>query len=223
MRMDEARSGTSIAESILADVTPIDWPGEGSVVTDPIPILGTWRERESPEIVIDRHLRISFGRCGIRDRHRFAALLGVPFLSEGPHRISLRLTGEDEDIGLRTVYVRRPGRAGPPDSIHATSTAIVGRRLNRFAGGARVEVDGAPWTASEWICGRIDGAWAGFAWLDLERLPAGLHRIAVEPEEEPAASYKLERIPSTPRRGEGSPPWPLAGATASCGRNGRGA
>ena len=223
MRMDDARSETSIGESLLAGVPAIDWPGEGSVVTDPIAILGTWRERESPEIVIDRHLRIPFGRCGIREEHRFAALLGVPFLSEGPHRISLRLPGADDDIALRTVHVRRPGRAGPPDSIHATSSAIVGRRLNRFAGGARVEVDGSPWTASEWICGRIDGGWSGFAWLDLERLSPGLHRIAVEPEEEPAASYVLERIPSTPRRGPGCPPWPRAGASASCGRNGRGA
>ena len=104
--------------------TTLDWPNEGAVVTDPLVVRGRLRRgEEPPDLVVDRKFSIPLRQAAVWESRDYAAVLDIPYLTEGAHLLSLR-RGEGKDFGDRTVHVWKPPRDGA--RFPATSVVAVG-------------------------------------------------------------------------------------------------
>jgi len=127
-----------------------------------------------------------------------AAVVEIPYLTEGAHLLSLR-RGASENIGIRTVHVWRP----PPESgrIFATSFIAVGMTCGRDTARANLAIDGRRWKAATWLHRESEEGCRGIACFDLNGLPPGPHRLSVEPRRQPISHYEIVKLPMMPLRG----------------------
>jgi hypothetical protein len=116
-------------------------------------------------------------------------MIDVPYLTEGAHLLSFRYK-EGRDTSLRTVHLWRP--EFPESSvIRATSCLALGVYCRRRASRATIRIDGQSWDWSRWLCAQSPEGWRGMAWLDLERISPGPHRITVRPRGHRAVDYNV--------------------------------
>lgn len=181
----------------------LDWPRDKEVVTDPLVLtgrLGPPLRRRLPWLGRRSRVRLLIDRCpvgflddAVVEGDRFAACIPVPYLSEGAHLLSLRADDDtDPGWGRRTIHFWRLPEGWR--RLAATGTAAAFLNLSRRSDRSEIRIDGQPWPAARWLCGRGRRGWVGGALVDLDGLAAGLHRLEVLPEGAPRASYRLERL-----------------------------
>jgi MoaA/NifB/PqqE/SkfB family radical SAM enzyme len=172
----------------------LEWPSDGVVVTDPLAVRGRLARGENPpDLVIDRDVSIPLSQAAVWESGEYAAVLEVPFLSEGAHLLSLR-RGDGEEFAVRTVHVWRPPREAA--RIPATSSLAIGISCSRDARGARLSIDGRRWKAGTWLYRRSPEGCRGIAWFDLEGLPPGPHDLSVKPGRHRRSRHAFVKLPS---------------------------
>lgn len=175
--------------------TTLRLPADGAVITDPWTAAGDWPpDAPLPDLWVDRSFRVPLGSIAARVGGRFAAILDLPFLSEGAHL--LHLGERDRGWDQRTIHLWRPGIE--PDVLPAIGTAAVGRMLDRRIDGAAVELDGVPWPDAEWFSSRLPGGWYGLAIVRLAGCLPGTHRLNVRPRGCPPSEYRVEVLAPGP-------------------------
>ena len=171
----------------------LDWPGEGASVTDPLVVRGRVRRgEEPPDLVVDRRFTIPLRQAAVWEGRDYAAVLEIPYLTEGAHLLSLRRSG-GKDFADRTVHLWRPPREGA--RIAATSALAVGVVCQEDARRAKLSVDGRRWKKATWLHRQSPEGTRGIAWFDLEGLPAGPHALSVEPKRHPVSRHEFVKLP----------------------------
>lgn len=163
-------------------------PADGDTVTDPWVVEGACpSDLPLPDLWVDRSFRVPLESIAARRDGRFAALLELPFLSEGAHLVHL---GEPDHGGdMRVIHVWSPRRT--EGFLPSLGAAAVGRMLDRRVDTADIRLDGARWPASGWFRSRRPGGWYGLAVVRLAGCPPGPHLLTVRPKGYPASEYGL--------------------------------
>lgn len=181
----------------------LEGPLDGETVADPLVVIGRlprrersrfhFRRRRLPQLLIDLRPVANLADAVVAV-DRFALLVPVAHLDEGPHTLALRLDSRDEPLGSRrTVHFRRASHEGA--LVAAEQLKVPVRKLGDRVERVEVLVGDQPWPCGSWFCGRNGDGWLGVAELDLGALPPGLHLLRIRPEGHPTFTYRLERLP----------------------------
>ena len=171
----------------------LEWPTEGAVVTDPLVVRGRFPRGEGPpDLIIDKRFSIPLARAAVWKSGEYAAVVEIPYLTEGAHLLSLR-RGSGENFAVRTVHVWKPPRES--GRMPATSFVAVGMNCGPNAWKAKLAIDDRRWKAATWLHTRSAEGFRGIACFDLAGLPPGPHRLSVEPRRQPISRYEFVKLP----------------------------
>lgn len=182
-------------------------PRQGDVVTLPLVVTGhlprlgrarlPWQGRRlRPELLVDS-TPVAHLRWAALDGNRFAVVVDAPYITEGAHVLSLRMDREPlPGWSRRTVHLWRPpaGNGHPGPVLAGTSAATAVLPLPRRTRRVEVWVDRRRWPDFRWLCASGPEGWLGVAELDLNWLPAGEHRLEVQPAGLPPRRWHLVRL-----------------------------
>jgi len=171
----------------------IDWPLENAIVTDPIVVTGAVPDG-SGEIVIDRAFPIPLASVGVVEGGRFAAVLDLPFVTEGSHLVGLRAAPGEEIEAEKTVHLWRP-RAGEGET-RVSGLAGCLMTLKRPPVRPRIRAMESGRLEGIWLSERFENRWKVAVTFDVSGLSAGTHAIDARPRWH-AWRFRVLRLPDT--------------------------
>lgn len=144
-----------------------------------------------PEVYVDETW-VSSREHLVIDRHWFAALVPVPFVTTGGHRLSLRPIGGSAADGWAHRWLQFGSAGG---ALTAVSRLAIPVRLSGREAAPELRIDGRVRAIDHWLCGRRpDGEWLGVAIASVEDLAPGGYDLALRFLEHPGWAGRLERL-----------------------------
>ena len=157
----------------------LESPASGEPVGGELLLAGTLPAPGSPiarrlvDVFLDATL---VARIAVRGfRRRFAGAVAIPFVTEGHHRLRLRIDGARGPGSAieRPIQVACLDPAeGDGAALERAAFAIALRRREPVPSAS---CGGKPWPVSDWICARSETGFLGIAIVDVRKLPPGLH------------------------------------------------
>jgi MoaA/NifB/PqqE/SkfB family radical SAM enzyme len=177
----------------------VDLPSGGDLVEGSLVVVGriaAGGERQGersrlPEVWLDHTLLAALGDCAMVDGGQFAAVIPIPFVSEGGHRLSFRPlhAAEREAFGHRYLQT-----SGLRDGLAAVSRLAVPVVLRDWEPRPAVRLDGRPHAVSRWLCAPHGAGWMGVAVLDLRRVAPGSYRVDLFFTQHPPFHQRIVRL-----------------------------
>jgi len=182
----------------------VDFPGEGELLSGSLVLLGRTAANGSegrvadeclPEVWLD-HTRIAWLKDFVmRDGDSFAAVIPIPFVSEGGHRLSFRPcdAGEREAFGHR--YLQTGRLQGGLAAVTRLALPVV---LNQWEPTPVLRLGGRPFPIARWLCGPYGTGWMGVALLDVSGLAPGSYGVDLFFTQHPSFHDRVVRLSVSP-------------------------
>ncbi len=179
----------------------LDLPGDGALVGGNLVVVGRStgpfermfpRLARLPDLYIDDVRVAALRDWVVADRGWFAAVLPVPFVERGGHRLSLRPPGGPATAAWAPRWLQF---GGPEDTLAATNRFGIPLWFLRREPLPQLLIDGLPHPIERWICGRRDEAtWIGVAVVSAAALEPGDHALEMRFRWQPAWQGRLVRL-----------------------------
>lgn len=189
-------------------------PADGELIAGPLVVLGElpapWprlprkvHRAELPELWMDGSLLVRLGDYALIEGSRFAAVISIPFVTPGAHRVSLetwerrrlqigRIGGDAADP---THYP--PGELPPaPATLTAVATLAFALALSCREPTPSLRLAGRRHPLAAWFCSWRGDGWTGVAVADLGHLPPGDYPLELRLSQNPPFRRRLERLSS---------------------------
>jgi hypothetical protein len=190
-------------------------PADGELIAGPLVVLGElpapWprlprkvHRAELPELWMDGSLLVRLGDYALIEGRRFAAVISIPFVTPGAHRVSLdtldtwerrrlqigRIGGDAADP---THYP--PGELPPaPATLTAVATLAFALALSCREPTPSLRLAGRRHPLAAWFCSWRGDGWTGVAVADLRHLPPGAYPLELRLRQNPPFRRRLERL-----------------------------
>lgn len=177
----------------------LEFPGEGGLVDGSLILVGRrepglWGpllRASLPEVYVDETW-VSSAEHVVIDRSWFAAVVPVPFVTTGGHRLSLRPSGGSAADGWAHRWLQFGSAGG---ALTAVSRLAIPVRLAGREAAPELRVDGRVHPIDHWLCGRRpDGEWLGVAIVSVADLAPGSYGLALGFAENPGWAGRLDRL-----------------------------
>lgn len=177
----------------------LELPSDGGLVDGSLVLVGRrepglWGpllRAAIPEVYVDETW-VSTREHLVIDRHWFAAVVPVPFVTTGAHRLSLRPAGGSAADGWAHRWLQFGSAGG---ALTAASRLAVPVHLSGREAAPELRIDGRVRPVDHWLCGRRpDGAWTGVAIVSVEDLAPGSYDVALRFVEHPDWVGRFDRL-----------------------------
>ena len=179
----------------------LDLPDDGSLVDGNLVLVGhrphrlgqLLRGREPlPDLYIDEVRVGNLADWAVVAGIQVAAVVPVPYVTPGGHRLSLRPAGGSAKDGWAHRWLQFGGPAG---TLTATSRLAIPFWLSTQEPRPELLLAGRPHRVDRWICGpRPEGHWIGVAAVSVDALAPGSYGLEVRFRHHPAWQARLERL-----------------------------
>lgn len=181
----------------------LDLPADGDLIGDPLVLVGrggprSWLPRwlarkELPEVYIDDTRIASLSGAAVMDGEWFAAVIPVPFLTAGGHRLSLRPPGAAESAGWGQRWFQARGSGGAAAGFSRMAVPVP---LTRREPAPALTLAGRPHPMRRWLCGPrpADGHWLGVAVIEVADLAPGAYDLEMSFRAHPPHRAIVERL-----------------------------
>jgi MoaA/NifB/PqqE/SkfB family radical SAM enzyme len=189
-------------------------PADGELIAGPLVVLGDlpapWprlprkvHPSDLPELWMDGSLLVRLGDYALIEGSRFAAVIAIPFVTPGAHRLSLetwerrrlqigRIGGDSPDP---THYP--PGELPPaPATLAAVATLAFALPLSCREPTPSLRLAGRRHPLAAWFCGWRGNGWTGVALADLRKVAPGAYPLELRLSQNPPFRRRLERLSS---------------------------
>jgi len=184
-----------------AGTVALDTPGDGELVSGPLVLVGrragngrgraALDRRELPEVWLDRSRIARVKDFAMLDGDSFAAIIPIPYVSAGSHRLALRPLGGDEGDTFASRQIQTGTLHG---GLAAVSRLAVPVRLREREPRPLVRLDGKPHAIEHWFCGRHGDGWMGVGLFDVRALAPGAHDLELFFTQHPRYRERVVRL-----------------------------
>jgi MoaA/NifB/PqqE/SkfB family radical SAM enzyme len=201
-------------------------PAEGELIGSPLVVVGelappgapepSAARARLPELRMDGSMLVALRHYAMIDGDRFAAVLAIPWVTAGAHRLSLGLpsapaedAGEDGSWDERRLQIGLLGGSVADPRVYAnheippapaTLTAVarlaLALPLRCHEREPPLRLEGRLHPIASWLCGPHADRWLGVAVIDIETLAPGSYPLELLLRRHPPYRRRLERLPS---------------------------
>lgn len=179
----------------------LETPGDGELVSGPLVLVGrlagdgrsrgTLERDQLPEVWFD-HSRIARVQdFAMTEGDSFAAIIPIPYVSAGSHRLSLRPAGGGDGDAFAHRQIQTGTLHG---GLAAVSRLAVPVDLRDAEPRPVLRVDGRPHPLERWFCGPYAQGWMGVALLDVTGLAPGSHDLELFFTQHPRHRARVVRL-----------------------------
>jgi MoaA/NifB/PqqE/SkfB family radical SAM enzyme len=195
-------------------------PADGELIAGPLVVLGEmaspwprlpWKihPSELPELWMDGSLLVRLRDYALIEGSRFAAVVAIPFVTQGAHRISLAQPADAATWEHRRLQVGRiggdatdptPDPSGElppaPATLVAVATLAFALPLSCREPTPSLRLAGRRHPLAAWFCSWSGNGWTGVAAADLRTLAPGAYPLELRLSQTPPFRRLLERLSS---------------------------